>query len=387
MKKKGLFLFIGVFLLSCGMGKYNKLVPNEDYAEKLSKISNNYKADLQSKVDVLFVVDDSGSMGSHQERISRQIYRFINVFKNVPLDYHIGVTTTSMGFGSGGSSSGYSGYSGGYNRPGTYRINASGRLITGEGGDISGDVKYIKRDTKDGLKKLSSYLKVGSSGSSIECLFLPVAKSMEDCETCDAVIREHNQGFYREGAYLVLIFITDTVDQCSYTARSLWEALTIRYKNPSKIFTFGALITDEDARNFSNDSSCRKDDSQPDQDEFPETFIDISGGERYSLCGSENFGDHLASFGKRIIETVLKDITLDSIPAPNTIQVSYGGKNLPNDYRKGWSYDPTKGAIRLGRDLLSEELEGGEDISIQYVPANLKKSLGEKEVKEEVEED
>ena len=49
------------------------------------------------KVDILFVVDDSGSMSNHQTNLSSNIGRFLEAFfGRVSIDYHIGVVSTDM---------------------------------------------------------------------------------------------------------------------------------------------------------------------------------------------------------------------------------------------------------------------------------------------------
>src|ERR1044072_8685253 len=49
---------------------------------------------VNSKVDILVVVDDSLSMGKHQENLAANIDKFVDAFvKNGMIDFHIGVTT------------------------------------------------------------------------------------------------------------------------------------------------------------------------------------------------------------------------------------------------------------------------------------------------------
>src|SRR5690349_494813 len=49
------------------------------------------------KVDILFVVDNSGSMGTHQQNLSANVSKFTQAFiKGSILDYNIGIVTTDM---------------------------------------------------------------------------------------------------------------------------------------------------------------------------------------------------------------------------------------------------------------------------------------------------
>src|SRR5690606_30449961 len=57
------------------------------------------KATLQRAADILFVIDDSGSMGTEQSSLARHFSAFINVLERegLGLNYRIGVINTSLG--------------------------------------------------------------------------------------------------------------------------------------------------------------------------------------------------------------------------------------------------------------------------------------------------
>jgi len=85
------FWSLGLALLS-GCGQYS-LAPVNPYRATFDEFS----MDLGTKrVDVLFVVDSSGSMGSEQATLARSIGSFIQSFSDSrrKIDFHIGVITT-----------------------------------------------------------------------------------------------------------------------------------------------------------------------------------------------------------------------------------------------------------------------------------------------------
>lgn len=50
-------------------------------------------------VDILFVIDDSGSMGQKQNILSKNSELFIDQFLKIKsIDYHIGVTSSSVNY-------------------------------------------------------------------------------------------------------------------------------------------------------------------------------------------------------------------------------------------------------------------------------------------------
>jgi len=90
-------------LLALGCTSENELVPQKDFygAAKLTELENETVTDryIQSdevKTDVLFVVDDSCSMGTDQAKLTSNFPAFFEHFTLPGIDYHIGVTTTDM---------------------------------------------------------------------------------------------------------------------------------------------------------------------------------------------------------------------------------------------------------------------------------------------------
>ncbi len=76
-----------LFAAGCGydLAEFNTIRPDHE----------SYVIDLGArKVDVLFVIDNSGSMSDEQATLARSMPRFIAEFTGKPIDYQIGVITT-----------------------------------------------------------------------------------------------------------------------------------------------------------------------------------------------------------------------------------------------------------------------------------------------------
>jgi len=117
---------------------------------KFEKVSDkgDTKLIFTPMVDILFVVDDSGSMLPHQLNLSKNIDLYTSELQNNRvLDYRVGVITTSMDFWSPS--------------PG-----GQGKLV--------GPPTVIDRNTPDGIEKLAKNIMVGTNGSGIEQFFEPV---------------------------------------------------------------------------------------------------------------------------------------------------------------------------------------------------------------------
>ena len=176
-------------------------------------------------VDILFVIDNSGSMGDYQAALAVAFPQFaLTLAEALPpgTNVHVGVTSTEMGYSSMGSTSitnGSCSFIGDgdqtndafYVTPDTSdsgRNGAQGRLY-----DPGGGVTYYEFDTDDAdLSGVEDWFagaaNIGTGGSNIEMSTAPVAW------VADAANDATNDGFIRdEGAVLVVFFMQDEPDQ------------------------------------------------------------------------------------------------------------------------------------------------------------------------------
>src|SRR5690242_20617262 len=55
-----------------------------------------YNQESASNIDVLWVVDNSGSMAPRQENVAKNFQAFMEVFQKSGIDYRLAVTTTDI---------------------------------------------------------------------------------------------------------------------------------------------------------------------------------------------------------------------------------------------------------------------------------------------------
>jgi hypothetical protein len=138
-------------------------------------LEDSYQQGTPVPVDVLFVVDNSGSMAGDLRALAEAFDGFMTAFIDLDLDYHIGVVTTDM-----------------------VRPAQSGRL--------QGDV--ITPSTADPIDAFGDQTARGTSGSGHEEALLAVQTALsEDLLTTD------NQGFRREDADLAIAVVSDEDDE------------------------------------------------------------------------------------------------------------------------------------------------------------------------------
>jgi Abnormal spindle-like microcephaly-assoc'd, ASPM-SPD-2-Hydin len=127
-----------------------------------------------SAVDVLFIVDDSGSMADDQQILADNFGRFVETAftEDADVDFHLGVTTTDV--------------------------------LGGAGGALVGPV--LDRNTGSLEQAFRSMAIVGTSGSGLECGLEAMRRALEIHSS------GVNAGFLRPDAALSVIVVTDEED-------------------------------------------------------------------------------------------------------------------------------------------------------------------------------
>lgn len=312
------------------------------------------------KVNILFVVDNSGSMMPHQELLKRNIEKFASTFFTNPrLDYKIGVVPVydSFNLHLEGSSDGCA--------PGKVRkMNPLGELVPLKGAEG----KIITRDTPEAAKVLKETVAIGvQCGPDAEESFSPVLAVLDEKRN-----KELNDHFYDKDAYLVVIFLTDANDLTpGMTANQFYDRLkAAKGGDESKILMAAAIP---------NSPSCQID---SDPIEIRRLMARANGGSIFNLCSS-SFGTDLANFGKKISEDITEQrIEIGFIP-DKRLKVYYGVKGMrteemqeiplnKNGQTGGYSYMPNTQMIILSHDLNINRIPGGEIFYVAY-PINPKK--------------
>lgn len=179
-------------------------------------------------VDIVFVIDNSGSMGGYQNALGMAFPQFASTLAAAlppGTNVHVGVTSSEMGYSSQGNTSISNGectFIGDNNQSheafyitpdvmDTGRNGAQGRLF-----DPGGGQHYFEFETDQDLSGVQQWFAgaaaIGTGGSNIEMSAAPVAWIADPAN--DAT----NAGFIRdEGAVLVVFFMQDEPDQSPWT--------------------------------------------------------------------------------------------------------------------------------------------------------------------------
>ncbi len=166
--------------------------------------------------DILFVIDDSGSMADEQQLLRAALSRFITDLASSPIvnDYQIGVTTTSVAEFDGTATYGATPYPRGI-------VTAIDPIVDpmnpGTWGDFLWDStqgfygnRILPWDSGTLITDFQTNVLVGTNGSGREQPFA----AMELALTTQAAAGMKNAAFLRPGARLAVIFLSDE-DDCS----------------------------------------------------------------------------------------------------------------------------------------------------------------------------
>lgn len=200
--------FAAVLLLAaCPDREVSELTPDQGKVEY-----KDIPVTVNRDLDLLFVIDNSGSMGEEQASLRANFPKFIDVLKTIQgglPNIHIGVITSDMGtmggppignVGSGGcAGTGADGVM--RNLPGQQNI----RYISDIKDEVTG-VRTRNYGNEDQLSSVFSQMAtVGSTGCGFEMHLGAMRRALDN---------PANGGFIRPNAYLAVIFIADE-DDCS----------------------------------------------------------------------------------------------------------------------------------------------------------------------------
>ncbi|MCJ8276838.1 MAG: hypothetical protein MJK18_08350, partial [Bdellovibrionales bacterium] len=183
------------------------------------------------KVDILWVVDHSGSMESSQANVAANFQSFISKFQQTNFDYQIAVTTT-----------------GAWRDPFDNDPTIS-RFRDGNDTDGPTGVTIIKPDTPNLEQTFIANITQGTAGNADERGWQSLRATLENQDNL-------NEPFPREDALLAVIFLTDE-DDFSHDGTANIQNVPDPYNNPVLHnpmdyfdFLYGLTKSTEAQRNF-----------------------------------------------------------------------------------------------------------------------------------------
>jgi len=273
----------GAFLLSgCGSTQFG--LQNQTASFQQAPTRNN-------KVDILFISDDSTSMLTYRQQLSLQSQTIVNRLTAMGIDFHIAVTTTSIG-------------------------------AFYAGGTFVGAPNVITNSTPNVAASLAANLNFNLAGSDLE----------QGLSSMDMVLSNSSyaSSFLRPDAMLAVIVISDDDDYSSGTTatyQSYLNQLKPPFANGAQSWVLNYVGT------TSLQSACAQ-------------FVNVgtrylslvaaSGGISQSICGAD--WSVVMTNIQVVINSVITDYYLSQAPNLATVVVKVNGVVVPQDATNGWSY-------------------------------------------------
>ena len=254
-------------------------------------------------LDILWVVDDSGSINRFQTNLSSNIGLFVATFMATGADYHMSVITTSNSYAS--------------------------PLITKFDSDPAGT--------------LATYVMVGISGSGME-------KGIQMAERALMSASSVGPGslFFRESATLVVIYVSDEPDHSDNPWASylpFFDAL----KPAGQFIPYGVIGDYPSGCTTSTYGGAQFGAGYWD-------MIDHYGGDWYSICASD-WGVQLQDLANAMSARRAYELEEED-PIQSTITVYVNGQ-----VTEGWEFDTASNSVIFAEGSIPEE---GQTIDIEY---------------------
>lgn len=303
------------------------------------------------QLDILFVVDNSGSMSSSQTNLATNFPSFINFFKNKGYDFKIAVTTTDAYYGDQFVNSGC----GSLCNVEQTRFRSQSTPLT-----------YVINNKTYNLENIfASNVNVGIGGSGDERAFSSFKAALNSTL---------NTGFHRSGAFLSVIIVSDEEDFShddinlneSYTQPTLHSVAS--YNLYLQNFTSGQASQDFSVSTISVlDDACKT--SLGSGRKIGQRYMqlaDLTGGSKNSICS--NFNAVLDNITTTIASQTAAQFILTKTPKVSSIHVLISGSEVPQDATNGWSYVSSSNAIFIKG---SYSPASGEVVTINFDPASI----------------
>jgi hypothetical protein len=255
------------------------------------------------KLDLLFMIDNSGSMEEEQANLARNFPRLIDELKNLPMglpDLHLGVVSSDLGDGS------WSGEGGALQVPSGCGLDPKkGRYLISQSGsnnNFDGDIAHV----------FACLAELGTGGSGWEQQLASVRMALSGFVPA-------NDGFLRPDAHLAVVYITDE-DDGSASPDSDTTLLPVQTFVDDMRLLLTQSISISAIAGWPNDYEAGTDAAGPDLTKSPicksangdagialrmKQFVDAFGptGKMLSIC-QEDFSNAMAQIGQLVTTTV-----------------------------------------------------------------------------------
>jgi len=301
-------------LLFCEMYPHDELcavIENPVYETVVQEFSQN---EDNNQVDILWVIDNSGSMADEQNAIAANFESFIDAFLTNSSDYKMGITTTDTDY-----------------------LNHDG--------EFQGTVPVLDSTMSSDVIKTNfmKNVKVGVNGSGTERGLLAATMALDK----NFASNSKNYNFLRQEAFLAVIIVSDENDSSPNAVQTYVDSIRAFKNNPSNLAIYS--IIDPNPANTPYYYGPRYMEASNLTSGF---YEDIHTA----------FSQSLLNIGSNIVE-LISSFKLTNVPIITSIEVKVNGIKVERDLVNGWSYDDVAISIKFNGASIPA---AGANIEIKY---------------------
>jgi hypothetical protein len=269
-------------------------------------------AEETKKLDIVWIIDNSGSMGDEQTSLGSNFSAFIDDFITKNVDFKMGITTTDVS-----------------------SADRKGRMVSGS--DIKLTSAKAQQNEAQFKSDFRSLVRVGTNGSGNE----------KGLEASEGFMQKHANTFLRQDAYLAVVIISDEEDLSPNSVASYTDYLK-QFKNNDGLVKVYSIV------DVNNINCCQSGLT--------------TGSERYKAASNntagvigdirDDFHSVLANMGESIIN-LLDSFALSNEPEEGSLKVYVNGAETQN-----YTYDAASRSIKFNQNDLPPV---GAEITVYYV--------------------
>ncbi len=257
-----------------------------------------------AKLDILWVIDNSGSMGNDQEALGNNFDAFISEFVNKNIDFQMAITTTDT-------------------RPGNAGVAYLDSMDKLTSSALSANKNQFMNDFKE-------LVKVGVRGSASE----------QGIMASDSFTTKYGNDWLRDEAYYVIIYISDENDFSPGEVSSYLASIQTWKDNNSFIKTYSIVNQNEHGLTRYGYTGYSNFDRY-------EELTNLTGGVLGDI--NQDFYSTLLTMGGLISELV-DQFPLSETPHDiATLRVTVNGSEV-----SGWTYDTANNAIKFNEGSIPD---------------------------------
>lgn len=286
-------------------------------------LTDSFRQRDRATVDILFIVDNSGSMSEEQTSLALNFSDFISFTAQLDVDYQIGVTTTDTDSG-------------------------------GERGKFVAPIirNYGANASLDPIGDFENAVDVGVNGSGSERGLLAMDLALTDPNNIGP--GKMNEGFLRDGALLSVVIVSDEEDSSPSSVNEYRGKLLALKNNDARLLLVSAIAGD-------SPSGCVGPGGNATAGKRYEDIVTTFGGVFSSICAAD-WAQTMSEIGAGTF-VALTTFELSRRADPASIVVTVDGVPVapgPN----GWSYDAASQTVRFNGTSVPV---AGQIIEINYM--------------------